>query len=207
MADRYALIMPPPPPPPRQGGLCMRHNRAQEFRNEWAIGMCETCKNCPYCCLACFFPWCMAFTQRKRILLGDLEHNYVCCGGMFGRCSECATKVCSGACGLALESCCCLVCAVTANRWMIQSAYQLQNTPCDDALIILTCVCSFVALIVSFVDRGLGDLMNDSAQLLLHMVLACMLTQQDFEMTFRNYPFNSPGAPAKGMAPEPQQMK
>jgi hypothetical protein len=191
-----------PVPPRKKPGNFVISNGAEDFKNKWAIGMCDApCENTGFCLMSCFCPWCCAYRQRKRLLLNNLN-NYVCCAGMFGSCSERCTNCCGGQLGLCLESWLCVGCAVHGNRWMIQSTYGLENTTCDVFIMYVACICSWLACLAAiFCDSSLADALNNIADLIFHIVMGCMLAQHDYELNHRQFPS------IDGKGPKPQAMR
>lgn len=81
--------------------------------NPWAADLCDVPFDLPrQCCLACWFPWCVAARQRLQ-LLGP-SGDYVPCEGIL-----CCTAPQSRAC-LFFEVLLCLDVAITGNRRMLQ---------------------------------------------------------------------------------------
>eukprot|EP00996_Jenningsia_fusiforme_P003775 NODE_4571_length_791_cov_30.629380_g4230_i0.p1 GENE.NODE_4571_length_791_cov_30.629380_g4230_i0~~NODE_4571_length_791_cov_30.629380_g4230_i0.p1 ORF type:complete len:227 (+),score=45.34 NODE_4571_length_791_cov_30.629380_g4230_i0:72-683(+) len=179
-------------PPPPEKKRFSASNGAEEFRNTWASTMWQApCKNPGNFCFSFFCPWCSAWSQRKQLLLGNLD-NYVCCAGIFGSCSEKLTKCFPGSCGLLTEVCCCLGCAVHGNRWMVQARYQLENTCCDIFLMWLGCIFDILACFAAcFIGEDEADLLRFIADLIHHTVMGCMLAQQDLELKTRKFPNDS----------------
>eukprot|EP00741_Cyanophora_paradoxa_P002767 tig00000630_g2687.t1 len=176
------------------------------FRNEWQVDMCDTCTTVPgeWCrrsgasgpsplhalsyeaCFACFCPCCAAYDHRVRALDGNMN-NYRCCAGLCACCGDChsCTKSCPECC-LACEVACCFSCAVSGNRLLIQGKYMLQNTPCDNCILWTSCICSWVACIVSiFVDGSVAQLISCAADLQYCAVQACMQAQHGTELAVR----------------------
>jgi len=154
-------------------------------RNEWSTSMLASpCTNPATWCLSCLFPYCCVYKQREQLLLNDLQ-NYMCCAGMWGPswtdCMDGCTRGNEPLC-LCLESFFCLGCAVSANRWMVMSHYNLQNDYCDTFIMSLACFCAIAACLT-----GIQELENAS-ELVFFAAVACMIAQQEHEMNVKGYP-------------------
>ena len=165
---------------------------------KWQTDLCKSCCAEPVTCLVGYVvPWCCVCSQRKTLLMEDLN-NYECCAGMWGRsCTEKCNKCTKGKeplC-LCLESVCCLGCAIHANRFIVMQHYGLQNDCCDVFIMHLACICSIIACLLQ--DENLENL----ADLIYYIVIGCMLAQHQHQMSQIGYPigYNAkiqmPGAP------------
>ncbi|KAJ9473682.1 hypothetical protein DIPPA_17053 [Diplonema papillatum] len=175
--------------PPPGGGKEMRQMH-ENFQNQWETAMLLACCQQPLCCVfAAACPWCAVFTQRKKLLMVDKDEAnwkyYECCAGIWGRTltSKCnsVTKD-NECCCLALESCCCSWCALHGNREMIMLHYQLENTCCDQFLMLLACICSLLACITGMDEL---ELISD---ILYTILMGCMTAQHEDEMQCKGYP-------------------
>lgn len=158
----------------------VKKEAAQALTGQWSIGLFEApCKNpgcfcAGYCCLCC-----AAYKQREELLQITGE-PYVCCAGMFpcGPLGKPQDQNC-----LICESFCCPSLAVAANRFMVQTRFDKQNTPCDDYIIIFTCIFSWAVFIGRCI---LGDMIPEEleniADCLVMIVNGCMHAQQDYEI-------------------------
>ncbi len=145
--------------------------------NQWKVGMCSTpCVDPGKFCYACLCPCIFAFQQR-RTLIGNGE--YYCCMRAFPFC--CLANPCPQEC-LCLEVVCCTTCAVTANRGYIQGSKQLVNSPCDDCLIWLTCLCQCAICIAEIAGYQVDPSIKNAVDCFFWTVLGCMQTQQALEI-------------------------
>jgi hypothetical protein len=117
---------------------------------------------------------------------------YICCGGMFDCC--CLKDPCSDSC-LIPEVCCCFTCSLVANRFLMQTRFNLRNTDCDNCILtftaamaclvsILRCICTSSPCKV--LNRCSGAKVSSQVQSLVDLLVCsvegCMLTQQDIEL-------------------------
>eukprot|EP00760_Papus_ankaliazontas_P012084 PhM_4_TR15183/c7_g2_i1/m.41431 len=157
-------------------------------QGEWASPLCCSFLHDPIFFLAaCLCPWCTAYAQRQKLLLGQMQY-YECCAGINGRmCTERLNGCTQGneSCCLALEVVCCLGCAVHGNRWMVQQHYGLENTCFDVFIMYLACVCSCLASITG------EESLENISDLIYHLMIGCMLTQHEVQMQSVGYPVNS----------------
>eukprot|EP00128_Syssomonas_multiformis_P007622 Colp12_sorted_trinity150504_noHs@9082 len=175
-----------------------KYSEEEEARahDEWSLPLCDTCFARPsdFCCAFWCGP-CFTYNQRKRILNDDLS-QYQCCGGICcNNCCESQVKSCPGFC-LGLEVICCFWWALSANRWLIQSAYFIKTSIFDRFLITLACICSWVRCILScFID------IPDSIDLMIDCIYcvfsACLLTQQEAELDKRKGPITQQPGPTQ----------
>jgi hypothetical protein len=71
--------------------------------------------------------------------------------------------------------------ATAGNRFMVQTRFDKMNTPCDDYIIIFTCIASWVVMILQcFLDVP-EELVN-FVDCLVMVVNGCMHAQQDYEI-------------------------
>lgn len=158
----------------------VKKEAAQALTGQWSIGLFESpCKNpgcfcAGYCCLCC-----AAYKQREE-LLEITGEPYVCCAGMLpcGPLGKPQDKNC-----LICESFCCPGMATAGNRFMVQTRFDKMNTPCDDYIIIFTCIFSWAVCIGRMI---LGDMIPEelehAADCLVMIVNGCMHAQQDYEI-------------------------
>eukprot|EP00933_Yihiella_yeosuensis_P057926 TRINITY_DN5804_c0_g2_i1.p1 TRINITY_DN5804_c0_g2~~TRINITY_DN5804_c0_g2_i1.p1 ORF type:complete len:250 (-),score=34.80 TRINITY_DN5804_c0_g2_i1:272-1021(-) len=151
---------------------------SQAYTGHWKVGLFESPCHAPHCCLyGCLCIQCAACQQRTE-LLDFTGEPYICCAGLFpcGPLGEPQDRMC-----LALEVCCCPGLALNANRWMVQTRFDKENTPCDDCLIIGTCLCAWGVMIAKcFVD--VPDELEMAADCLVMSVQGCMHAQQHVEI-------------------------
>ncbi|CAK9107115.1 Hypothetical protein (Fragment) [Durusdinium trenchii] len=125
------------------------------------------------CCCIC----CASYQQRTELL--DLTGEpYVCCAGLCpcGPLGEPQDRAC-----LFLEVCCCPGLALSANRFMVQTRFDKENTPCDDCIITATCL--FVCVLD--IARCCVDVPHELdflADCLVMSVQGCMHAQQQIEI-------------------------
>lgn len=111
---------------------------------------------------------------------------YVCCGGMCQCC--CFGQPCEGRNPwLCLEACCCTNNAIIANRFMLQTRFNIRNDPCDDTLLdtllgIIACLNCLACIFSIFADGDTALSCQDLAECVNAAVCACMLTQQDIQI-------------------------
>mmetsp|Transcript_22432 Transcript_22432/g.51059 ORF Transcript_22432/g.51059 Transcript_22432/m.51059 type:complete len:212 (-) Transcript_22432:120-755(-) len=154
---------------------------AELLEGQWQIGMFESCIKAPHwCCLGCCCPACLTCKQRFDILEVTGE-PYVCCGGTLpcGPLKEPRNKYC-----VCLEACCCLGCAISSNRYMIQTRFDRENTCCDSCLIWSMCCVSWALCILNLCGADVPDECEDAANCFIASVQGCMLAQQQREVEF-----------------------
>ena len=86
-----------------------------------------------FCASLFCFP-CVGYHLRRRVLYNDLR-NYLCCGGY----CPCSGKMCEQNCPhvcLAMEVTLCYAQSVFVTRFMIQDEMHIQNTQCDNCIIV-----------------------------------------------------------------------
>merc|ERR1740121_2594853 len=128
----------------------------------------------------CCCPCCFTCAQRNELLRMTSE-QYVCCAGLFpcGPLGEPQDPNCVYA-----EVCCCMGCAISGNRWMLQTRFLKQNDPCDDCLICCNAVLSTVACLMELfgVDEDATSAVTCAADTMNACVISCMLAQHEVEM-------------------------
>eukprot|EP00121_Abeoforma_whisleri_P015234 Awhi_evm1s14041 len=156
----------------------------------WDVGICETCIEKPkYFCCSLLCGCCFAYSQRKRLLDGDMS-RYVCCGGHVcgpccgqDSCTQSLVDPCPELC-LCTEVWCCFWLAISASRIMIQTQYQIANTWLETCLIWLACIASWVICIVQcFID--IPDEVDCIIDMCYCFFSACLQTQQEAEIDVR----------------------
>lgn len=154
----------------------------QVMTGQWEEPMMETpCKKPMTCCYGFCCPCCFAYQQRSELL--DLTGEpYVCCGGLYPCC--CCGQPCSNRNPwLCLEACCCTNHAIIANRFMLQTRFDIRNDPCDDTLLgIIACINCLACIVEMFADRESARCCEHLAECVNASVCACMLTQQDIKI-------------------------
>lgn len=176
---------------------------SQYLTGKWQIGLWEAPVQAPiHFAYGCLCGCCMAATQRLDIL-EVIGEPYVCCGGMFP-CGPLADE-----CDLSwvwLEACCFPCCAITGNRFLIQTRFNRQNTKCDEML--LWCACCFRYSLCCF-QCCCADLPEDMecfSDVLQMVVEGCMLAQQAVELKFvTKNGFHKPSPEMIAMMPPGQQ--
>ena len=156
---------------------------AEHLTGQWQIPLCSSFCKAPANFIKNFFcPCCVAYMHRKQ-LLAITNEPYVCCGGMID-CGPCK-KPCNPRC-LFLEVFCCMQFAIAGNRFMIQTRFDRQNTPCDSFILWCTAVVSCINCIVQTVsDQDCSEL-QAVVDLLICSVNACMQTQHEYEIRHIN---------------------
>lgn len=145
---------------------------------KWQIGLFEApCKAPVSFCYGCCCSCCMAGQQRLE-LLDLLGEPYVCCAGMFpcGPLGQPQDRNCAWC-----ESCCCTGCAISGNRFYIQTRFDRQNTACDDCILWTTCIVSWLVCIASMVCDVPEEVQN-CVDCMIQIVNGCMLAQQQHEI-------------------------
>ena len=145
-----------------------------------------------YCIYSVFCPCLVAYQQRERVLYGDWS-RYQCCGGGMPCSGSCGESSCPQLCAV-VEVVLCFTLAVSATRFMLQDALQIQNTKCDNCIIAsmfyaqyLNCLCQIAACITNapFIDEA--ALITDRiADISYCTVCACIQTQQKLELDKRD---------------------
>lgn len=151
-------------------------HQLEQFRdqpNEWQTGMCGApCAAPGYCCYACLCAPCVIYSHRNSIL-GE-NGAYKCCLGIFPCCTMELPKIPCLCC----EICCCPGLAASSNRIFIMQALAIKPDPCDDVIICCSNICQILAICARcFCDDNIADCMENIADIIFCIVLACMNTQ------------------------------
>lgn len=177
---------------------------AEQLTGEWAVGLFEAPVKVPLSfCYGCICPCCMAAQQRLKIL-NIIGESYVCCGGMFpcGPLGQEMDENCAW-----VEACCCTGCAISGNRFLIQTRLDRQNTPCDDCLLWVTCLAPYVICCLECIDIDVPEGIENAVDCLQMIVAGCMLAQQQKEIDIvEKEGFSGPSAAIVGMLPPHQQQ-
>lgn len=163
------------------------------------------------CLFGGFCAPCATYMLRKRLLGGTLQ-DYKCCQGYMalGCCTpgEMGEKSAPELC-LCLESCCCLGCAVSANRFMLMDRYNIISDPCDNRIIVfnnfvqlLSCIISLLAICISEL-RDAAHILDIIAKIVFYCTVGCMNAQASVELDFREA--QAAGQPQQA-APMMQEM-
>ena len=88
------------------------------------------------CFVSIFCNCCASYAMRKRTLYNDMS-RYICCGGHCPCSGKMNEDQCPEFC-LCLETVCCFAQSVASTRFMIQDEMHLENTPCDNCLVVRT---------------------------------------------------------------------
>uniref|UniRef100_A0A7S1A1W9 Uncharacterized protein n=1 Tax=Noctiluca scintillans TaxID=2966 RepID=A0A7S1A1W9_NOCSC len=150
-----------------------------KLNGEWQVQLFETCFKAPIpFCFGCLCPCCMVCLQRKEIL-EIVGEPYVCCGGMFpcGPLGSPQNENC-----LYLEGCCCTGCAISANRYIIQTRFNKRNTACDDCILWAVCIANLLVCIGQFVCEDMPEGLEECVDCATMIVDGCMLAQHDVEL-------------------------
>eukprot|EP00928_Gymnodinium_smaydae_P028852 TRINITY_DN21896_c0_g1_i1.p1 TRINITY_DN21896_c0_g1~~TRINITY_DN21896_c0_g1_i1.p1 ORF type:complete len:272 (-),score=67.08 TRINITY_DN21896_c0_g1_i1:220-990(-) len=152
---------------------------SKNFTGQWQVGLFEAPVQAPHkCCYGCVCICCSAYTQRNELL--DLTGEpYVCFGGLCDGCGplgEPQDRSC-----LFLEVCCCPGLALSGNRWMVQTRFDRENTPCDDFIITATCLFYYAVQLAQccFDVPNELEMLADCA---VFSVDGCMYAQQQIEI-------------------------
>ncbi len=185
------------------------------FSNEWQVGLFNApCSNPGYCCYAFFCGSCAAYGQRKLQMGPAWPSQYTCCNGgtcISGRCGERSNpELC-----LCCEVCCCFPSAMATTRFMIQDEQRVMNTKCDNCLIgFMLCTQQLalclrcIAMITNNPDiESLADAVDCLADLTYASVCACMLTQQQIQIQYRDSRARGGVVPGPMEAPTPPTMQ
>jgi len=132
-------------------------------------------------CYGCCCPCCFAQSQRTE-LLEITGEPYICCAGLCP-CGPCGKPCSSPQPWLCCEACCCTTMAVSGNRFMLQTRFNIANDPCDDRLITCMLCCECLACLArAFVDGDTANAITMIADMVSATVISCMLTQQQVEI-------------------------
>mmetsp|Transcript_14899 Transcript_14899/g.32174 ORF Transcript_14899/g.32174 Transcript_14899/m.32174 type:complete len:253 (-) Transcript_14899:71-829(-) len=175
----------------------------QNLTGHWSVGLFEAPCQAPHiflygCCCTC----CAVYQQREELLTLTGE-PYICCAGLFpcGPLGEPQDKTC-----LFAEVCCCTGLALGANRFMVQTRFDKENTACDDCILWTTCLFSCAVDIAQcFMDvpREI-ELLSDCANMTVN---GCMHTQQHIEIQeIKKNGYQGPPAHVMGVLP-PKQLE
>lgn len=156
----------------------LKQELVQACTGHWKTEMFEAPLQAPVSCLyGCCCICCASYQQRTELL--DLTGEpYVCCAGLCpcGPLGEPQDRAC-----LALEVCCCPGLALSANRFMVQTRFDKENTACDDCIITFTCL--FVcALDIARCCIDIPHELDFLADCLVMSVQGCMHAQQQIEI-------------------------
>jgi len=179
---------------------------------QWQVEMMKTPTEKPAtCCYGFWCPCCFAYQQREK-LLEMTQEPYVCCAGL-SPCGPCGEPGENKNPWLCLETCCCTNTAIIANRFMLQTRFNIQNDSCDETLLgIIACLNCLSIIISIFGDRRTADSCEQLTECVNASVCACMLTQQDIQIkaieeTFKTQPYGGmPPHVLMALPPEQQQM-
>ncbi|EEH59154.1 uncharacterized protein MICPUCDRAFT_32645 [Micromonas pusilla CCMP1545] len=204
-------------PPPGVGAVAMPGSKKDKqegrkaYTNTWAAGDIHKacCANPGFCCVALFCPCCVAYSQRKTLMFGDLT-NYTCCNGDMCISGKVGEKNCPEFC-LCCEVTCCFASAVATSRFMIQDEMRVENTKCDNCIIgfmiclqQLACIFRIAACITQNeqIERC-ADILDCVADSVYCSVCACMQTQQHEQIKLRDPAARAPGEIQGAMQPPP----
>lgn len=159
-----------------------------------------------YWCFTMVCPYCAAYQQRERALVGDWS-RYSCCAGMMPCSGKMGESKCPQFC-LVLEVCCCFSVAVQTTRMLIQDELGLRNSPCDNFIIgsmvflqYLSCFCDIAAMVADMEEISQASVVLDQiSQMCYCFVCSCVQTQQHVELNTRDTVLGV------GKAPGVQQM-
>jgi hypothetical protein len=177
----------------------------EQLTGKWQIGLFEAPCKAPHWCLAgCCCCCCMAGKQRGDIL-EVIGEPYVCCGGMFpcGPLGEPQDQNCMWA-----EAFCCHSCAISANRFLIQTRFDRENTCCDDCILWTVCLASWAVCILQCVGVDVPQEIENLVDCMIMTVNGCMLAQQQNEIEYvKKTGFGGVNPAIKNMlAPNQQHM-
>mmetsp|Transcript_3791 Transcript_3791/g.14053 ORF Transcript_3791/g.14053 Transcript_3791/m.14053 type:complete len:271 (-) Transcript_3791:287-1099(-) len=175
---------------------------AAQLTGRWKHQMfeapCEAPVQCLYGCLCT----CCAVYQQREELLKITGEPYICCAGLCpcGPLGEPQDKNC-----LVIEACCCTGWALSANRYMIQTRFDRENTPCDDCIIWGTCL-FICGLNIARCFMDIPDELDFCADCLIMTVNGCMHAQQHIEIQeIKNTGYQGPPAQLIHLLPPLQQ--
>eukprot|EP00930_Biecheleria_cincta_P021064 TRINITY_DN15698_c0_g2_i1.p1 TRINITY_DN15698_c0_g2~~TRINITY_DN15698_c0_g2_i1.p1 ORF type:complete len:342 (+),score=63.43 TRINITY_DN15698_c0_g2_i1:93-1118(+) len=180
----------------------VKQELGQALSGKWQVELfAAPAKNPLQCCYGCCCPCCAAVQQREELLRITGE-PYVCCAGLCpcGPLGEPQDKSC-----LYVEACCCPGLAIDANRYMVQTRFDRENTPCDDC--IITCAFCFACAVdvaKCFVD--VPQELEFLADCVIMSVNGCMHAQQHIEIEhIKSVGYTSPPDHIMAMLPPTQQ--
>mmetsp|Transcript_47533 Transcript_47533/g.83570 ORF Transcript_47533/g.83570 Transcript_47533/m.83570 type:complete len:374 (+) Transcript_47533:72-1193(+) len=157
----------------------VRQQVQEACTGKWQVQLFEAPAKAPHICLYGCCCICCASYQQRNELLDMTGEPYVCCAGLFP-CGPLGQPCQDRSC-LAVEACCCAGLAVSANRYMIQTRFDKENTPCDDFIITFSCLFYYVVQIAKcFCD--VPDELELAAECLIMIVDGCMHAQQHIEI-------------------------
>mmetsp|Transcript_141860 Transcript_141860/g.441031 ORF Transcript_141860/g.441031 Transcript_141860/m.441031 type:complete len:208 (+) Transcript_141860:93-716(+) len=176
---------------------------SSQFEGQWQIGLFEAPIKAPgwFCC-GCCCSCCLTCRQRLEIL-DIIGEPYVCCGGLCpcGPLGEPQDRNC-----IYLETCCCPSLAISANRYLIQTRFDRENTCCDDCLIWTMCICSWALCIAKCVGADVPDEVENAVDCFVAAVQSCMLSQQQVEVQYvKETGYAGPSPKIIGVLPEKQR--
>merc|ERR1719401_2354336 len=156
-------------------------------------------------CYGCLCICCATYQQRSE-LLDMTGEPYVCCAGLCpcGPLGEPQDRNC-----LFLEACCCPGFALSGNRFMVQTRFDKENTPCDDCILWFTCLFVYGVQIARCFCEDIPEELDLIADLLVHIVQGCMHAQQHIEIQDikKNGGYHGPPAAVlAGLPPQQQKM-
>ena len=172
-------------------------NHHSKGTSKWATTdngtlLCTFARECPRTLCETFIGYLYPFSaaavclQRRQLLMNNPE-NYECCAGLLG---AKWTTICNGCIGGNEECCMCMeaffcpVCAMHANRWMVQAHYGAEDTLLDTVVIDWSILC-----------RAPGECMcncpecEEVATILYLPFLGCIYAQHAHEMRSRGFPY------------------
>lgn len=151
---------------------------AEQLDGHWKTGMCTAPCESPlqFCAGSCCI--CCAVWQQRTELLQITGEPYVCCAGLCpcGPLGEPQDQSC-----LFLEACCCPGLALSGNRFMVQTRFNKENTPCDDCILWFTCLFT-CAVDIARCFMDVPDGLELLADCLTITVQGCMHAQQAIEI-------------------------
>jgi len=178
-----------------------------------------------YGCVCC----CCAIGQQRMELLDVTGEPYVCCAGIASMpCCPCPDNMPAIPC-VWVEAFCCPQMALSANRFIIQSRFGLQNTSCDDCLfnamgcwlacaktvVCLPCSCGLDCLrencgldLPCSCDDFCAENANECTELancLILLMNGCMFAQQQAEINKIRGNYNGPSPQMIELLPPKQQ--
>jgi len=164
------------------GGRDDERNEEDGYGYDWQIRMLDApCSNPFWFCTSCLCGCCISYKQRKDIMLITGE-PYKCCGGRI--CGVDTSPLPEIPC-LCCETFCCTFTSIMVNRYMIRDMYQLKLDPCDEYLITMACIISWVICILKIAGvLGEDSTLEELADCFILSVMGCSLTQNQTELAF-----------------------